>query len=176
MNIIEKLRYYLFRRNLHEQVPRKVIFPNYQDAKKILIVYESDLLERNLFIKNLVRTMLQEDKDVVTWGYVNKKEVQSPILPQSRILGPADYTFLGDLSEEAKHDLAQNAYDILIDLTQTSCLPLHYVTLYAHSRFKVGRRIEDGLHDFMIDMPEQEGPEPLYHQILHYFSTIHSND
>lgn len=172
MNIWTKLQYYIFHKKMQKQSARKVHFCTYEQAERILIVYESDHLERNPFIKELVRIMMMDKKDVTTWGFINKKDVASPILPQSRILEARDLRLWGDLTDQVKNDLSQTHFDMLIDLTQNPCLPLHYVTLYANSKFKVGRRIEDGLLDFMIDMPAQENAEILYHQIMHYLNTI----
>lgn len=176
MKLLENFRYFLFRRNLRRQAVRHVRFPDWNKVQNVLIIYESDYTEDNALIKEIVRTMWQENRNVVTWGFVNKKNITSPILPQSRILGARDLTFWGDLTEEAKQDLTRQAYDVLIDLTQQPCLPLHYSTLYANSRFKVGRHIEDGLHDLLIEMEPNESIEPLYKQIIHYLGTIQSND
>ena len=176
MKLLENFRYFLFHRKLHRQQPRTVSFPHWEKVQNVLIIYESDLIERNSLIKEIVRNMLQEDKNVVIWGFVNKKDITSPILPQSRVLGLRDLTFWGDLTEEAKQDLTRQTYDVLIDLTQQPCLPLLYSAMYAQSRFKVGRHIEDGLHDLLIEMESHESIEPLYKQIMYYLRTIQSND
>ena len=176
MNVLNQLRYYLFRRRLAARPKRQAMFMDYASVRSVFILFESDQLERNPFIKELVRTMTQDKKEVCTWGFVPKKDVQAPILPQSRILGTQDVTFLGDLTQGVKQDLADIHCDLLIDLTQSDCLPLHNVALYADARFKAGRRIVDGLLDFMIDMPAEETAEPLYHQIIHYLTTIQSHD
>ena len=176
MKVLNQLRYYLFRRRLEARPKRQATYMDYTSVRSVLILFESDILERNPFIKEVVRALTQDGKDVCTWGYAAKKDVQAPILPQSRILGTKDVTFLGDLTPSVKQDLEAIHCDLLIDLTQTDCLALHNVALYADARFKVGRRIVDGLLDFMIDMPEEETGEPLYHQLIHYLTTIQRHD
>ena len=49
--------------------------------------------------------------------FVEKKEIQTLILPQSRILGLADYNLFGKLREDDVTDLRAEHYDLLIDLT-----------------------------------------------------------
>ena len=136
----------------------------------------SDVMEKNADIREIVRRLMLEDKQVTMLGYVERKDVQSPILPQSRMLGWKDRNWLHQLSKDAASSIAEAEHDIVIDLTQTYCLPLHYAALFARAKFKVGRHIMDGLHDFDIEMPEQEIHTPLFDQIVHYIQTIESKD
>lgn len=176
MNLLERLKYRLFRKKLANQPQRQISFPNYEQVKTILLLYKSDLLERNLYIKDLVKNFQEEGKTIITWGFVDKKVPASPILPQSRILGYQSQTLWGDLQDNIKQELQEQTYDLMIDLTQEPCLALHYVAFYAKSHFKAGKRIEDGLLDLMIEMPSEESEAPLFEQVMHYLHTIKSND
>ena len=90
-----KLKQFIFdylRRKMPERNPR---FPHLDQPLKVMIVYESDLLERNDAIKSIRQDLLRRQMDVTMWGYVEKKLINTLILPQSRILGVGDYNFFG---------------------------------------------------------------------------------
>ena len=102
---------------LKKQPAREPRFPHLDRPLKMLIIYESDLLERNDSIKTIRQDLLRRQMDVTMWGYVEKKEISSLVLPQSRILGVADYNWLGKPRENVLNDLQAEHYDLLIDLT-----------------------------------------------------------
>lgn len=183
-----KLRQYIFdylRKRMPERLAR---FPHLDRPIKLMLIYESDMLERNDAIKAIRQDLLKRQIDVTMWGYAAKKEIQTLILPQSRILGLADFNWLGKLKSEVKDDLRAEHYDLLIDLTTKPILPLRYLTLYTDADFKVGLNLGEGLHDMLISMPivasaeGESAEEPhvdvtqLYNEIMKYLTTIKSND
>lgn len=119
------------------------------------------------------------------WGYVERKEVQTLILPQSRILGLSDYNFFGKPRDYVLTDLQAEHYDLLIDLTTRPLLPLRYLAMYTDADFKVGMNLGEGIHDMLISLPDlspEQGEEAeieaswLYHQMIQYLTTIKSKD
>ena len=181
MSLKQRIFDYLAKRQpVHE--PR---FPHMEQPLKLLIIYESDYLERNDAIKSIRQNLLRQQMDVTMWGYAAKKEISTLILPQSRILGLGDYNLLGKPRDYVLTDLQAEHYDLLIDLTTQPCLPLRYLALYADADFKVGLNLGEGLHDMLISLPDftpEQGEEAeleaswLYHQIMSYLTTIKSND
>ena len=152
---------------------------------KLLIIYESDYLERNDAIKSIRQNLLRQQMDVTMWGYAAKKEISTLILPQSRILGLGDYNLLGKPRDYVLTDLQAEHYDLLIDLTTQPCLPLRYLALYADADFKVGLNLGEGIHDMLLSLPDftpEQGDEAgieatwLYDQIMRYLTSIHSMD
>lgn len=176
MNPIAFIRQQWFAYQTRRQTPRTVHFPVYDRCKTILLLYESDILEKNPFIKEIIRRLNHEGKEVTAWGFMPYKPPTSPILPQSRMLGWRDTCFTHNLKDTVRQDLQKETYDLLIDLTQNSCLPLHYTAMHAHANFKIGRQIVEGIHDMMINMPAAENPTPLFNQMIHFLTTIRSND
>ena len=178
MGLKQKIFDYL-RAKQEERNPR---FPHLDQPLKILIIYESDYLERNDCIKTIRQDLLRRQMDVTMWGYVEKKEIQTLILPQSRILGPRDYNLFGKPRDYVLTDLLAEHYDLLIDLTTRPLLPLRYLALYTQADFKVGLNLGEGVHDMLISVPnldtEQAKPESswLFDQIMRYLTTIRSND
>lgn len=170
MSIKERIFNYFLRK----QPARQAIFPRFDDVRSVLVLYESDLSEKNTVVKALRDELILENKDVVLWGYCDKKEITSLILPQSRILGRTDINLLGAPKRDVIEDLKKRPYDLLIDLTQKPCLPLRYIAMYARADFKAGLINNSGLYDFLIDTPPQETPEYLFQQIVKYLKMINA--
>ncbi|MBO4665324.1 MAG: hypothetical protein J5612_00450 [Paludibacteraceae bacterium] len=168
MNIKERIFEYR-RRKMPKQ---QAVFPKYEDVRSVLILYESDLSEKNTVVKAVREHLLTEDKDVVLWGYCDKKEIVSLVLPQSRILGRHDLNLLGAPKEDVIKDLQKRPYDLLIDLTQKPCLPLRYVSLYARAQFRAGLNIPGSQNDLLIQTAPQETPQFLFEQIEKYLKMI----
>lgn len=180
-----KLKQRIFEYLRSKQEARNPRFPHLDRPLKIMIIYESDVLERNDSIKTIRQDLLRRQMDVTMWGYVEKKEIQTLILPQSRILGVNDYNFLGKPRDYVLTDLKAEHYDLMIDLTTRPLLPLRYLAMYTDADFKVGMNLGEGLHDMLISLPDftpEQGDEAaieaswLYHQIMSYLVTIKSND
>ena len=182
---MNKLKQYIFEYLRKKQEPRNPRFPHFDQPLKVMIIYESDVLERNDAIKSIRQDLLRRQMDVTMWGYVEKKEITTLILPQSRILGVDDYNLLGKPRDYVLTDLLAEHYDLLIDLTTRPLLPLRYLAMYTDADFKVGMNLGEGIHDMLISLPDlspEQGEEAeieaswLYHQILTYLTTIKSND
>ena len=178
MSIKQRIFEYL-RGKQEERNPR---FPHLDQPLKIMLIYESDVLERNDGIKTIRQDLLKRQMDVTMWGFVEKKEIQTLILPQSRILGLNDYNLIGKPRDYVLTDLLAEHYDLLIDLTTRPLLPLRYIAMYADADFKVGLNLGEGVHDMIISVPdldtEQAKPETswLFDQMMRYLTSIKSND
>lgn len=172
---MNKLKRYVFEylsKRMPERNPR---FPHLDQPLKIMIIYESDLLERNDVIKSIRQDLLRRRMDVTMWGYVEKKEIQTLVLPQSRILGVQDYNLFGKPKDYVLNDLRAEHYDLLIDLTTRTLLPLRYIAMYTDADFKVGLNLGEGIHDMLIAVDEVDA-NGLYEQIMNYITMIKSND
>lgn len=172
---MKKLKQYVFEYLLKKMPVRNPRFPHLDQPLKVLLIYESDVLERNNAIKNIRQDLLRRQMDVTMWGYVEKKEIQSLVLPQSRILGIADYNMFGKPRDYVLKDLTAEHYDLLIDLTTKPLLPLRYIAMYADADFKAGLNLGEGIHDMLIAVDEVDA-NGLYEQIMNYLTMIKSND
>ena len=172
----------IFNRQLRKHANRNPRFPHLDQPLKIMLIYESDVLERNDAIKTIRQDLLRRQMDVTMWGFVEKKEIMSLVLPQSRILGLQDYNLFGKPRDYVMNDLKAEHYDLLIDLTTRPLLSLRYLALFTDADFKVGLNLGEGIHDMLISLPdldtEQAKPEAtwLFDQIMRYITTIKSND
>ncbi|MBQ3673338.1 MAG: hypothetical protein II928_02555 [Paludibacteraceae bacterium] len=179
---MRKLNQIIFDYLQKKQPARESRFPHFERPLKVLVLYRSDILERNDAVKAIRQDLLRRQMDTTMWGFVQKKEVNSAILPQSRILGLNDYNFFGKPNQDILNDLAKEQYDVLLDLTTQPCLQLRYLALYAKADCKVGLNLGEGIHDLLISPPdldaEQAAPEMgwLYSQFINYLTSIKSND
>ena len=177
-----KFKQFIFDYLAKRQPEREPRFPHLDQPLKVMLIYESDPLERNDAIKTIRQDLLKRQMDVTMWGYVEKKEINSLVLPQSRILGLQDYNFLGKPRDYVLNDLQAEHYDLLIDLTTQPLLPLRYIAMYTKADFKAGLNLGEGIHDMLLSLPdldtEQAKPEAswLFDQIMRYLTTIKSND
>ena len=180
-----KLKQRIFEYLRGKQPERNPRFPHLDRPLKIMIIYESDVLERNDSIKSIRQDLLRRQMDVTMWGYVEKKEILTLILPQSRILGLNDYNWMGKPRDYVISDLMADHYNLLIDLTTRPLLPLRYIAMFADADFKVGLNLGEGVHDMLISLPDfspEQGEEAeieaswLFNQIMGYLTTIKSND
>lgn len=182
---MKKLRQYIFDYLCKHQPKRTPRFPHWDRPLKVLVIYESDEQERNNAIKSIRQDMLKRRMDVSLWGYAPKKEINTLILLQSRILGLQDYNFFGKPKEDVITDLRAMHYDLLIDLTTHISLPLRYIAMYADADFKVGLNLGEGIHDMLISLPDftpEQGEEIhiettwLYEQMMNFLLKVKSND
>lgn len=152
-------------------------FPNWNKVISVLILFESDITEKNLNIKQLVKELQQEGKEVTAWGYVDNKTAISGILRDYRVLAQKDTNLLGQPKEMHLKDFERLHFDVVIDLSLHDCLPLRYLMLYADADFKAGRQTaEPYMADFMVVNNDNEDPAFLFDQILHYLHNIESKD
>lgn len=176
--------------------PRTPVYHSYRTVHRILLLFESDLLERNVQIKALIKQLQQDGKEVTAWGFVpGKKVAQSAILRDYRVLAQQDFTSWGWPQEQQIKDLQLEEYDLIIDLNVSQLLQLRYLSFYARADFRCGMLTSAPcLADFQIDLTHTNAPEAapeqpenktaaevvnsainpayLFDQILHYLQTI----
>lgn len=202
---MRKLNQFIFKRRSAkhlQQCTRKRQWIDYEQAKTILLLFESDYIEKNRFIRQAIDSLAKDGKRVSAWGFLDKETTNTAILPSFKILDRSSVDWLERPKEPFLRELAEAEFDLLIDLTQHDIIPLQYVCLYADARLKMGmsHRTMNDLLDFCISMPSPETEtrqaqiteddngnfnhlnetpfhskqQFLYEQIIHYLKTIRS--
>ena len=194
--MFKKLNDFLFKRRTKKYLelnPREKRFVTYDKAKTVLILFESEFSEKNLYIRRMINNLQQDGKKVSAWGYIDKKEVMTSILPDFRILHHKQTDFFQCPNESYLNELENQEFDIMIDLSLRPLLPLQYIAVYAKALFKVGiHKSEFAVYDFVLDVETQttqseeiENSEPtdnlideiyLYDQIIFYLKSIQTTD
>ncbi len=181
------LRQRIFRRRANKQQTRAKKFRNYYQVHTILIIFESDYMERNEMIQSFINQLKNDNKDVEAWGYVENKDSTTSSIRPFRIIGRKDVNIFHVPRKSALADMAHDKYDLILDLRLRPCVPLQYMTLNIDADLKAGADLACDSHfkrilDFMIKLPEHEG-EPteqdvklLFDDLIHYLKVIKEND
>ena len=191
--MFKKLNNYLFQKRARKylsETERDRRFVSYDKAKTVLLLFESDYSEKNVHIRKMISQMQQDGKRVSAWGFIDKKEVTTSILPDFRILHHKQTDFFQKPLISYVNELEGQEFDLLIDLSLKPLLPLQYIVLYARASCKTGiHKSETPLYDFLLDVESLtvpiEGTEfletpvdenYLYNQIIFYLKSIQTTD
>jgi len=162
-------------------------FVNYEKASTVLTLFESDYSEKNPVIRKIIQSLQQDGKKVSAWGFIDKKEVTSAILPDFRILHHQQTDFFHKPEPSFFRELENLQFDLLIDLSLQTLIPLQYLSLYANAYCKTGlRKSELPIYDFMLDIESLKSIDDsienpidenyLYDQIIFYLKRIQTTD
>lgn len=188
--MFEKLIRYFFNKRVKKHLAedtRERRFVNYNNARSIILLFESDYTEKNNDVRRIIQRIQADGKRVMAWGFINKKETTTAILPDFRVLHHKNADFLGKPNQSFIQELELQEFDLLLDLTVKEHIPLSYVGLYAKAACKAGvRKNEHNIYDFMIELPQiaedeetpQEEPDAtyVYNQIIFYLKSIQTRD
>ena len=135
--------------NKHTQVV------SFEDAKKIGMLYDATNEQDYEMVKQYIKGIRSDHKEVFALGYVDKKQ-----LPVSQFaqLG-LDFFTKKDLKWNMIPDSLEirnfinEQFDILINLNEGNCFPLNYITAMSKAKFRIGRYHKKNLNnfDFLIE-------------------------
>jgi len=170
------IRQRIFERRMQKVAPRKKNYRTYKDIKSVLLIFEDDYIEHNNVIEQMISRMKNDGKDVVVWGFRNKKKNTSPINGVNRVVERKDINLFHIPHREVIVEMLSKRYDLLIDLRLHPCVAMQYLTLYANADLKSGADIsmvadQLKLLDFMIKLPQHEG-EPTENDLVMLFDEI----
>ncbi len=191
-----KLNTYLFnkRADLYlSTLVRDRRFITYDRAKTVLLLFESDVIEKNPAIRKIISSLQDDGKKVSAWGYIDKKQIHTAIFPDFRILNNDQTDFFRKPVVSYLNELENHEYDLLIDLTLKPLIPMQYIAMYSKAIFKTGIHKSDlNIYDFVMDVEslmtpveKTENNEPaeilvdetyVYDQIIFYLKSIQSKD
>lgn len=188
--MFEKTSRYFFKRKANKHLAtdeRERRFVNIDKARTVMLIFESDTMERNPEIRMIIRDLQDMGARVKAWGFVDKKDASTANLPDFKILHRKSVNKLSFPSPVFMRELEETEFDLLIDLTTKEILPLQYLALFAKAACKAGiKKNEINLYDFVVDvdgsLTNEEGisTEPdvlfVYNQINFYLKNIQSSD
>ena len=170
MNLTQYIYKYYRRRYYHPAS----IFPDINKVQTVLLLYDSDLQEKNLHIKQLQKELQKKGKTVVAWGFCPKKNITTSILPMFRIIGSKDINIFQKPKQHILNDLTAQHFDLTINLSTNHTMPLKYLNLLAHTTFRAAATQEDA--DLQIMLTPEQDSTYLFDQIMFYLNNIKSND
>ncbi len=178
MQFIEDIKHkfgrWVFQKELKSNKRTKAV-SNLEDAKSIGILYEATDAAQIKKIEPFVKYFFELKKDVKALGYVNKKKLDNHHIPKLNY----DFFYLKDLNWYYKpqnyiiNNFVKKEYDILINLSDSNCIPIKYLVASSLAHFKIGQ-FEDGfeIYDLMIKLDKDKGKERLMEEIKHYLNLI----
>lgn len=148
------------------------------DAKTIGILYNASESGNREIVKKFVSKLKEDKKNVSTLGYFSQKEMAADTLAKLDF----DYFSKKDINWHLRpyskviSNFCNESFDILINLSTHTTLPIEYVFVMSKSNFKVGRAGKKHLpfYDLSILAPEDADIKQLIDIFTKYLNMIHS--
>ena len=170
----QKVGKWVFQRELQTNSRTKEVC-NLDDAKSIGILYNATSEQQIKIIKPFVSYFFDLKKDVKALGYVNAKILSYCHIPKLQY----DFFYQKDLNWYYKpqnyiiDNFITKEYDILINLCDSSAIPIKYLVASSIAHFKIGIYEEDyEIYDLMISLKEDKSMEKLMNEIKYYINLI----
>lgn len=181
MKIVDKLRHQAgsyFLKSDHQHAKRQSVACGFTTATKLGILYDASAKENYEAAKNLVRRLRNLQKDVRSLGFINSRRMPGD---QFAKLG-MDFFTLTDLNWHLKpaspitSNFAAESFDILINLSLTTVLPLEYINAASNAKFKIGKYSprKQQYYDFMIQLKPGESMSSFISSVEHYLQIINA--
>ena len=170
----QKVGKWVFQRELKTNKRTKEVC-NLDNARSIGILYDATSEEQIKMVKPFVSYFFDLKKDVKALGYVNSKQLSFHHTPKLQY----DFFYQKDLNWFYKpqnyiiDNFVKKEYDILINLCNSSIIPIKYLVASSIAHFKIGIHEENyEIYDLMISLKDDKSMEKLMHEIKHYINLI----
>jgi len=170
----QKVGKWVFQRELKTNKRTKEVC-NLDNAQSIGILYDATSEEQIKMVKPFVSYFFDLKKDVKALGYVNSKQLSFHHTPKLQY----DFFYQKDLNWYYKpqnyiiDNFVKKEYDILINLCDSSIIPIKYLVASSIAHFKIGIHEENyEIYDLMISLKDDKSMEKLMHEIKHYINLI----
>ena len=170
----QKVGKWVFQRELKTNKRTKEVC-NLDNAQSIGILYDATSEEQINMVKPFVSYFFDLKKDVKALGYVNSKQLSFHHTPKLQY----DFFYQKDLNWFYKpqnyiiDNFVKKEYDILINLCDSSIIPIKYLVASSIAHFKIGIHEENyEIYDLMISLKDDKSMEKLMHEIKHYINLI----
>ena len=174
----QKVGKWVFQRELRTNSRTKEVC-NLDDAKSIGVLYDATTEEQIKMIQPFVSYFFDLKKDVKALGYVNANELSYCHVPKLQY----DFFYKKDLNWYYKpqnyiiDNFIRKEYDILINLCDSSIIPIKYLVASSLAHFKIGIYEKDyEIYDLMISLKDDKSMERLMYEIKHYINLINNKN
>ena len=170
----QKVGKWVFQRELKTNKRTKEVC-NLDNAQSIGILYDATSENQIKMVKPFVSYFFDLKKAVKALGYVNSKQLSFHHTPKLQY----DFFYQKDLNWFYKpqnyiiDNFVKKEYDILINLCDSSIIPIKYLVASSIAHFKIGIHEENyEIYDLMISLKDDKSMEKLMHEIKHYINLI----
>jgi hypothetical protein len=177
-DIKKKVGKWVFKRELKINKRKKEVC-NLESAKSIGILYDASSEEQINLVRPFVSFFFDLKKDVKALGFVNAKELSYCHVPKLQY----DFFYKKDLNWYYKpqnyiiDNFIKKEHDILINLTDSSVIPIKYLVASSLAHFKIGIYEENyEIYDLMISLTDDRSQQKLMDEIKHYINLINKKN
>ena len=173
----ENIAHWLLKRR-QKKVARSRTVHNFDNARKVGVIFSLDDTESFDLTNEFLNFLVKKEIRTYALGYCPQKEIPSRVAPNSKInlFTKKDLNWYYMPIHPIVQQFITEDFDILIDLSKQSLLPLKFVNNLSTAKFKVGRDSNNGRnYDLMIKISEDQDLRFLIEQIKHYLSRINKN-
>lgn len=177
-DIKKKVGKWVFKRELKINKRKKEVC-NLESAKSIGILYDASSEEQINLVRPFVSFFFDLKKDVKALGFVNAKELSYYHVPKLQY----DFFYKKDLNWYYKpqnyiiDNFIKKEHDILINLTDSSVIPIKYLVASSLAHFKIGIYEENyEIYDLMISLTDDRSQQKLMDEIKHYINLINKKN
>lgn len=173
-----------FRRRQRKYKREEKSFVSYQEAKHILLLFQSHGRDNDQIIFQIIDQLKKDGKTVTAIGYVQRKKWGTYQTDCIVTFSSKETGILGLPQKSIMDILLKNDYDLLLNFSCLSIIPLEYLQLYSNASCKVGAKIKYLQEpDIMIQMPDcppsesffsKEETNYLFEQMRFYLRSIRS--
>ncbi len=180
MGFLKKIRISIGKRKLEKArkiTRRNKKLINLKDAETIGIIYKLNDGESYEEIRQFVKKLKSENKNVKTLGYINAKKTPQYWLPAVGFdyitKKSLDFFYIPKTNSAKK--FINEEFDILMNLTLKDCLPTDYITGVSVAHFKVGiNESRADIFDFMINAQNDLKNKDYIDQAYYYLNLLNS--
>ena len=149
------IREYFLKKKLNKKY-YNLIYKSWSDVENILLLFNSDYLEKNSEIKTFIKQGKNENKNIVACCFVNKKKSETPTLDDYIVIDKSNINLLGKPDVNHIGSIFNYKYDVIIDLTEDIVVPLAYIMAMVEYNFASGVKKDNfNFYDFVLDFTSQ---------------------
>lgn len=166
--------------------PRERRFVNYTKADNILLLFESDG-SSDIHVREIVKALKNDKKNVVAWGFFNSKNPVESNSFDIKLFNKKSINVFQKPNKEILKEISTSKFDLLIDLSINTTIPLMYISLLTNANMKISSKITDQrLFDFILDINKLKeeslrlensiNEQFLFNEINFYLKSIQTTD
>lgn len=170
MEILEQTRTRLHHRFVQQSLPnhqvkRASVF--LEQAKSIGLLFDASLLKDRTLVLQFADRLKREGKQVQLLGFFNEKRTSSDYPFKHFDKKQLDWVWRP--KSEVSTTFSNQSFDLLINLSKQTVLPLDFIAAHSKARFRVGpATAQTFCYDLMIEHDERKGLDTFLKQVLQY--------
>ncbi len=167
----------LLLKNKLAKVKRKIKSFGLNNAKQVGIIYHFNSALQDEEVRSFARFLKEERINVETLCYISSKEQIDKVKSELtyKYFNKKELNWLQLPQKKDCLRFISKEFDILIDLSTKTYLPIKYITSLSKAHFKVGESsaYKTEQCDLTIDISKNKTQTYLIEQVKHYLSLIH---